>query len=81
MGQAVQIPGALLILAAFALLQFNVIPQHSLRYQLPNLFGSVLLGVDAYFGEQWGFLILEGAWVAISMWWTARLVQERRARA
>lgn len=79
MGQAVQIPGALLILAAFALTQFGVIPQQSLRYQLPNLIGSALLGVDAYLGEQWGFVLLEVVWAAISAWWTVRIVRERRA--
>ena len=78
MGQAVQIPGALLILAAFALSQFGLIPQHSLRYQLLNLVGSTLLGLDAYFGEQWGFLMLEGAWAAISAWWIVKLVRVRR---
>lgn len=81
MGQAVQIPGALLILAGFALLQFRVIPQQSFRYQLPNLLGSLLLAADAYVGEQWGFFVLESAWAMISAWWTAQLVRERRARA
>ena len=79
MGQAVQIPGALLILAAFALSQFGLIPQHSLRYQLPNLVGSALLGVDAYLGEQWGFVILEVTWAAISAWWTVKIVRLRRS--
>ena len=81
MGQAVQIPGALLILAAFALSQFGLIPQHSLRYQLTNLVGSTLLGVDAYLGEQWGFVILEVAWAAISAWWTFKILRLRRSAA
>ena len=81
MGQAVQIPGALLILAAFALSQFGLIPQHSLRYQLTNLAGSTLLGVDAYLGEQWGFVILEVAWAAISAWWTFKILQVRWSAA
>jgi hypothetical protein len=81
MGQAVQIPGALLILAAFGLSQFGFIPQQSLRYQLPNLIGSALLGVDAYLGEEWGFVLLEGAWAVISAWWTVKILRERRAVA
>ena len=66
MEQVVQIIGALLILAAFALAQWRLIDPASLRYLVPNLVGSAALALDAYGGRQWGFLLLEGAWAAVS---------------
>ncbi|HEX6987088.1 MAG TPA: hypothetical protein VF170_17045 [Planctomycetaceae bacterium] len=66
MEQAVQILGALLILAAFVLSQWRVIDSESLRYLVPNLVGSAALAVDAYVGSQWGFLLLEGVWALVS---------------
>jgi hypothetical protein len=66
MEQVVQILGALLILAAFVLSQWRVIDATSLRYLVPNLLGSAVLAVDAYFGSQWGFVLLEGVWALVS---------------
>jgi hypothetical protein len=68
MGQAVQIAGALAVLAAFAAAQAGVVDQRSRRYLVPNLVGSAMLAVDAFLNRQWGFLILEGAWAAVSAW-------------
>jgi hypothetical protein len=64
--QIVQVLGALLILAAFALSQWRLVDARSLRYLVPNLIGSAALAVDAYVGRQWGFLLLEGAWAVVS---------------
>ena len=80
MEQIVQVIGALVILAAFALSQWRVINADSFSYLGSNLVGSAVLAVDAYFGAQWGFLLLEGAWAVIS---ATGLVQwlRRHARA
>jgi hypothetical protein len=76
--QLVQVIGALLILSAYAAAQFGAMDQHSRVYLVLNLVGSVVLAVLAWEGRQWGFLLLETVWAAISFW---GLVQIWRGRA
>jgi hypothetical protein len=64
--QLIQIVGALLNMGAFALLHFEIAPSSALRYLIPNWLGSVLLVTSAYVDRQWGFLVLEGAWVLVT---------------
>lgn len=64
--QLIQIIGALLNMGAFALLHFEIAPSSALRYLVPNWLGSVLLVVSAYADRQWGFLMLEAAWVLVT---------------
>jgi hypothetical protein len=64
--ELIQILGALLNMGAFALLHFEIAPSSALRYLIPNWVGSVLLVISAYAGGQWGFLMLEGAWVLVT---------------
>jgi hypothetical protein len=59
--QAVQIVGALLILAAYAAAQFGLLDQSSRAYLILNLVGSVVLAVLAWHEDQLGFLLLEGS--------------------
>ncbi|MEO6827687.1 MAG: hypothetical protein ABI255_03795 [Microbacteriaceae bacterium] len=66
MGQVVQIVGSLLVLSGFALAQWGLLDQKSLRYLVLNAVGSAVLAVDAFFGRQWGFLLLEGVWAIVS---------------
>lgn len=61
-----QLIGAALNMGAFALLHFEIAPSSALRYLVPNLLGSIILVVTAYHGHQWGFLLLEGAWVVVT---------------
>jgi hypothetical protein len=65
-GLAVQIAGALAILAAFVLIQRGVLSTRSLGYILLNLAGGVVLAVDAYVEEQWGFVLLQTAWALVA---------------
>ncbi len=66
MGQLLQIGGAVAILVAFALAQAGRLDPASRRYLLLNLAGSAVLAAEAYLGAQWGFLLLEAAWAAVS---------------
>jgi hypothetical protein len=66
--QVVQILGALLILVAYGAAQFGFLDQHSRVYLVLNLVGSAVLAVLAWHEEQWGFLLLEGAWAVVSLW-------------
>ena len=81
MGQAVQIGGAILILAGFVLAQFHVLNQRSLTYLLLNLIGSGLLAVNAYAERQWGFVLLETVWALVSAWGTVSVLRHRETRA
>ncbi|HTO96072.1 MAG TPA: hypothetical protein VMK66_03425 [Myxococcales bacterium] len=66
MFQAVQLAGALAILAAFAGAQAGWMENRSILYLGLNLIGSLVLGVQAGIHKQWGFVLLEGVWALIS---------------
>lgn len=75
--QAVQIVGALLILAGFVAAQAGLLRAESRSYLWLNLLGAVILTADAWRGRQWGFVMLEGVWALVSAW---GLVRGRRVR-
>ena len=67
MEQVISLVGAILILAAYAGHQFELIEHKDAAYSWMNLIGSLVLAVIAYRGQQWGFLLLEGVWAAVSV--------------
>jgi hypothetical protein len=78
MSQIVQIAGALAILIAFAAAQVRLVDVHSWSYLWLNLVGAFALTIDAWYEEQWGFLLLEGVWTLVS---AGGLAARSRARA
>lgn len=74
MGQTVQVAGSLLILIPFVLTQFGRLQPSSPVYVIGNLAGSSILAVEAALGRQWGFLLLEGVWAAVSAWALAAMI-------
>ena len=66
MSGLLQLAGALIILCAFVAVQSGRAQPSSRTTLAMNLVGSALLAVLALNGRQWGFLLLEGAWAAVS---------------
>jgi uncharacterized membrane-anchored protein len=71
--QAASIAGALLILVAYAAHQAGRMGRDTALYNLVNVAGGALLLWVALVARQAGFIILEGAWTAISLWALVRL--------
>jgi hypothetical protein len=66
MSGLLQLAGALIILCAFIAVQSGL-SRHSSPVTLAmNLVGSAVLAVLALAGRQWGFLLLEASWAAVS---------------
>jgi hypothetical protein len=74
---ALEVAGAVLILAGYTLGQLRLLDQHSLVYLVLNLVGSFVLAVIAWADGRWGFLLLEGVWSLVS---AASLVNVLRRR-
>ncbi|MEX1141835.1 MAG: hypothetical protein WD993_11140 [Thermoleophilaceae bacterium] len=77
MDQILQISGALLVLAAFAGLQRGALQPYSRLYLTLNLVGALLLTVAALRDLDWGFLLLEVVWGAVSLWGLVQLARGR----
>lgn len=81
MEQAVQIVGALLVLAGFLLAQADVLDPRSYAYLLPNAVGSAAMAATAVLAHEWGFVFLEGVWALVSLWGLLDRVRGREPRA
>jgi hypothetical protein len=77
--QLLQVVGALLILVAFILAQFNRLEPRSYPYLWLNAVGSGILAWLAFADRQWGFVLLEGTWALVSLWGLAAKRWSRNA--
>ena len=68
MSQAVQIIGALAILAAFVAAQVSIFDVRSRPYLWLNFLGAFVLGIVAWHERLYGFLLLEVVWTLVSAW-------------
>lgn len=66
--QGLSLLGAGLILLGFAMLQFKRWRAEQAAYLWANLLGAAALTVVAWVERQWGFLLLEVVWTAVSAW-------------
>lgn len=82
MNQWPQFLGAFLLLAAYALAQSGRLNASGLAYSVANAIGSLLLAIDAWRAQQWGFVLLEAAWFLFTVpsllhAWRARRAVDR----
>ncbi len=64
--QTISVIGALLILLPFVGSQLGRLSTRSVAYQVLNIVGSGALTVVAVLENQYGFILLEAAWVIAS---------------
>jgi hypothetical protein len=67
MDQLFSLVGAVLILGAYAGHQIGVLTRRPRLYSAMNFFGGAALTVIAFQASQRGFVLLEGAWAALSL--------------
>ena len=65
--QIVQLIGAFMVLGGFAGLQLGRLHVEDIAYLLLNAIGSGILLVIAILDREWGFILLEGTWAAVSL--------------
>jgi len=65
--QAAQLLGAGMILGAYVLLQTGALGARSRPYLGLNAVGAVTLALIALVESLWGFLLLEGTWMLVSV--------------
>ena len=75
--QQVSLLGAVMQLAAYALMQLGLLPIASYPYQLANVIGSLMMGVVATINREVGFILMEGVWCLTSIMGLVRLMRSR----
>jgi len=77
MSDALQLAGALAVLAAFVSVQLGHMAPSSTASLTLNLAGSAVLAGLALHEQFWGFLLLEAVWALVSAWGLGALLLSR----
>jgi drug/metabolite transporter (DMT)-like permease len=78
MFQVLSVVGALMVLAAYALIQSGIWRELDTGYLALNIIGSLLLGVVAIEDQRVGFILLEFAWAGLGFIGVVRAVKARK---
>jgi len=70
--------GVSLVLIAFSLLNLNKLTSHHMIYQMMNLIGSVFLLFSLCFHWNLSSVVIEIAWMTISVFGILRILKARR---
>lgn len=70
--------GLIMILAAFALLQFRKISDDDLLYNLLNIIGAIFVGVYVWSFEAWISVVLNLVWAGIGLWDLLNNIKKRK---
>lgn len=76
--QVISIAGAVMVLIAYASHQMERMRVETYAYQLLNLCGGAMLVTAAITTRQAGLILMEGAWVVISVYGLVKLITRRR---
>lgn len=79
--QMISLAGAMMILAAFSLQQFDRWSAQDRKYLWANAIGASTLTTVAWFERQWGFLLMESVWTLVSVYGLVRLWVRRHPAA
>ena len=80
MGIIVQVIGSILILIGFVFSQLGKLQTTSLNYLLLTAIGALILGIDAFIGKQWGFVLLEGVWSLVTIQGLSRYFYKKEVK-
>lgn len=75
MAQGIQIAAGALVVGAFAGLQYKVLSPYRFAYLALNFAGTAVLTVFAVIEAQYGFILTNGVWAAVSLVGLLRLGQ------
>ena len=73
--QLVSLVGAVMQLAAYALMQLGRLPSESYPYQLANVIGSLMMTVVATINHEYGFILMEAVWFLTSAYGLIKLMR------
>jgi hypothetical protein len=75
-----QVAGSVLCLIAFVLAQAKRVRSDRLPFLVLNVVGSGALGISAAMNDQYGFLMLETVWTAVSAFGLCQALTRLRPR-
>ncbi|MBM5799662.1 MAG: hypothetical protein FJ077_02220 [Cyanobacteria bacterium K_DeepCast_35m_m2_023] len=75
--QLVSLLGAVMQLAAYALMQLGRLPSQSYPYQLANVIGSFMMTVVATLNHEYGFILMEAIWFLTSAYGLVKLLRSQ----